>query len=96
MENAAHAAEALIAESHDDLRQPQGISRLQAPGEVVRVDAADQSSLFQLILLQLHQELSAVHEGEAIAGTGVFCGIWLTDHQEGAVLVAADAPDASH
>ena len=96
MENAAHAAEALTAESQDDLRQPQGVSRLQAPGEVVRVDAADQPGLFQLVLLQLHQKFSTVDKGEAVAGAARLRGVRLAEHQEGTVLMAADAPDTAH
>ncbi len=91
----AQLSQTALAVRHHHLRQVQLLSRLQIPGELVRMNAAQKSRLIELILFHLHEEITAVEEGEAITLPLGLCRFLLTQNGKRMVLVAAGPAHAS-
>ena len=96
VEDPADASVSVPAVSHQHLRRREGLSGLELPGKIIRMDAADQPGLVHLVLLRLHQKFSAVNKGKTITVSLLLIRIFPAEHGKRMVMVAGRAAHAPH
>ena len=94
VEGLAHTVQSPAAVYHHHLRRLEGFSRMQFPGEGLRLNSHHHPGHLMGIHLHLRQKASAVHQAEAVNLSLLLCSLRSLQCQKWILLRAAGSPQA--